>query len=260
VNRYVLIVALAVAVSGCADPPGSGNTDGESLKIVEFDVSDSQMAPGQQARVTLELRNYNEGEIELNDVSLYNTAFLEVSGKTCSPETIRSAEEDFAPGMECSWTVTAPEDLSGFDSRSVSIQLNLDYSSELSNREQPIKVEFKDLEDIDSREEHSHSFSNGEVQVDVSYQNPVPNQGDIINFEVDSMGLGNVQSGYEMSYQPEKIFQECDNDIEPVVGDEASFSCEIPFGSASSATRNLVFSTSYKYVKSPSLDIEVVEP
>ncbi len=263
-SRPVLAIALVIAASGCIDNgagPDIGGTDKGSLQIVEFDISDPHMTTNQQARIDLMLENHNTGDVEINEISIYNTAFLEVGDKSCTPETIESADEDFTPRMECSWIVTAPPDLSGFSSRPLTFQLNLDYDSELSNKDSPVPIEFRPAQDIDERTERVEEYSNGEVEVTVSYREPMPADRGFVDFRITPEGPGNIVSNYSMEYQPSEIFEDCDTEIEPVVAEGiAEFTCEVSSEEEPRVTRSLIFSTSYKYVKSPSLDIEVAKP
>lgn len=262
-TRTLILMAAAVIASGCAHPasPGTGSPEtGKGLVVSEFRISDQQMTPGQSAIIRLRLKNYHTGEISIEDVSLYNTGFLEVNKNSCSPGEIQPARKGFAPEMECTWIVNAPEDLEGFESKAVTLQLNLNYSSQLDNRQSPMKVQFEPLENIERREEKVRSFSNGEVKATVSYENPVPMEGGLIEFGFQSIGPGRVTTDYQLEYQPPGVFGDCAGTAEAIVGQEARLSCDIVPATDAASQRNLVFSTSYKYVKSPSLDIEVVKP
>lgn len=261
----LLAVALVVMASGCAHTTGTGGLDtgtssgsGNGLEIKSFGITDQTLNPGQSAIVRARLKNHHTGPVEIEDISLYNTGFLEASKKGCSPSSIQPARKDFAPEMECSWNVEAPEDLKGFESKSITIQMNLRYQSSLTNEQEPMKVLFRPLEDIKQRNPVEKSYSNGEVSARISYEEPVPQQGGMMSFSFKPAGNGRVDSDYTVSYRPSELFSDCPTEVETIEAEKASFSCDITADSA--ATRNLVFSTSYKYVKSPSLDIEVVRP
>lgn len=265
-TKLLIIMAGIIVASGCAHeevdsptPPG-GSESSKGLVVSEFRVADQQMTPGQESVIRLRLKNYHTQSIEIQDISLYNTGFLEVENNGCSPESIQPSRKNFAPEMECSWTVKAPEELDGFESKSVTLQLNLAYSSNLDNKQSPMKVQFKPLQQIEKRDQITHSFTNKEVKTTVSYEDPVPMEGGMIEFEFESAGVGRITSDYSISYQPSQVLDDCQNQVESIVGQRAGFTCKIMPDADSASQRNLVFSTSYKYVKSPSLDIEVVKP
>ncbi|MFB6190255.1 MAG: hypothetical protein ABEJ91_01660, partial [Candidatus Nanohaloarchaea archaeon] len=144
---------------------------------------------------------------------------------------------------------TAPEDLGGFESRAVTMQLNLRYNSSLTNEKNPLKVRFAELSDIESRNEVARTYSNGEVKATVSLERPVPLEGGIISFRFRPTGPGRINSEYRIDYRPSRLFADCPQRKNAMTGNQARYSCRV--SSNSTGTRNLVFSTSYKYVKSP---------
>ncbi|MFB6213654.1 MAG: hypothetical protein ABEJ07_03790 [Candidatus Nanohaloarchaea archaeon] len=258
----IALIAIVVAVSGCVhtgiDTPGSNGESGQGLVVQEFTIADRQLTTGQQSNVRVRLKNYHTEPVSINQLSLYNTGFMQAGSKSCSPAQIGKYREGFAPEMECTWTVTAPDDLGGFSSQSVTMQLNLDYSSAITNEQSPMKADFRTVSEIENRKEVRRKFSNGEVTVEVTYENPVPQDGGVVSFSLSPTGPGRVDSSYTMEYRPSSVFSDCPREVESVSEGKTTFSCEISSGSTSA--RNLVFSTSYKYVKSPSLDVEVVRP
>ncbi|MFB6190471.1 MAG: hypothetical protein ABEJ91_02770 [Candidatus Nanohaloarchaea archaeon] len=257
-----LLVALVVFASGCAHTgtnPGDTSIDkSKGLEVTEFKIADKTLKPGQQSVITLTLTNHHTGKISIEDISLYNTGFLKVGERSCSPQEIKPARKGYAPQMECSWTVKAPEGIQGFKSKPLTMQLNLAYRSSLTNKKEPMQVLFKPVTGIEERSKVKHSFSNGEVRAVVSYENPVAMEGGLVSFDIKDAGPGRVDSSYRINYRPEQVFSDCPDKLEPVHGDQAIFTCEVV--SDSRSTRNLVFSTYYKYVKAPSLDVEVVRP
>lgn len=260
----MIAVALTVAVAGCsnapdAQVPGGSSSGSGGLQIVKFAPADSSLNPGQETVIELKLKNSHKEEISIEDTSLFNTAFIEVkSGPDCSPSEIKPAREDIRPEMLCRWRVEAPseEEMEKFDSKGVNIRLNLEYSSALSTQK-PMKVHFLPLEEIGNRKKMSRTYGNGEVSMTVKTENPVPSkQGGAIDFVIKPEGSGRVSSNYEMKYSPSSVFSDCPSNVEPVIEKRADFSCDISSGE--DTVRNLIISTSYKYVQSPSLSIEVV--
>lgn len=267
-DRKIVLMAVIVAASGCAqtDIPGNTNTapsgnSGQGLQVSTFDVSDDTVSPGQNAIVTVELANYHTQDISVNDISIYNTGFLNVERSGCSPSELRPARDDYTPRMECTWRISVPEGgIEGFESRTIPIKLNLVYDSQLSNSQSPVKAHFSPIEEIETTDTVQASFSNSEVSMNIEMERPIPYEGRTVTVTAANAGNGRVDSNFVFSYFPEEVFQNCgDPEKEPVVGQEVQFTCDIVPQSEVKQTRNLIFSTSYKYVKSPTLDIEVVD-
>ena len=254
-NRFLILMLAVVVASGCADAGTSSS--GNGLAIEEFSISDNTLQPEQQANLQVILKNYNENPTTLNEISIVNEGELEVSGKQCSSDEIRAAREDLYPQISCSWTVTAPgqEFVEGFDSKNTPLKLRLDYSTEFENSE-PLKVNFQPLSDIESSETRSISFSNGEVSVTAEAESPSSiGSPENIQITAQNSGPGNVEGDYNFSYSPPEPF-DCPSSQTPVVDEEVEFSC--PVESGTEGVRNLFITTSYKYIKSPNLDISVV--
>ncbi len=293
-TRAVVLVALVVAVAGCTEVPGleelnvePGEQNGDTqeptakgLEIKKFTISDKDLRPGQQARVTLRLKNYHSKPITINDISLYNLNWMSVKDPNkdwkdrCSPTPLQTAKKEVKPEMECIWMLEAPSEseLQGFNSKTVNAKLNLDYESSLSNNLEPLKIQFRPKDEIESRSQFSKSYKNGEAVMTVTGENPSPSGGAAISVKLESSGSGMMgsyltgtddQHTYKLEYSPDNVFQGCDGQTEPVkieeiVEDKAEFNCRISSGASDKVERNLILSTSYKYLKSPSLHIEVV--
>ena len=274
-KSLLLLVAVVVVVSGCSQLPSSGPStsseepeqiSGKGLEVTQFRVSDKTLSPGQEVEVNLQLKNYHQQDIEIGNVSLYNLGLLESSDKSCYPNEIDPAQDGIYPVMECSWKVKAPssELVGGFEQRKSSISVNIPYNSTIENV-QPMKVEFKPLEQINRTDRKSMSFSNGEVAVNTEVESPIPlGQDKSINFEVSKAGDGRLEGGYGFEYSPSSLFEigdgagECPSSDEPVLDDSLSFSCNINAEGSSIVERNLFFTVSYKYIQAPSIDITIV--
>lgn len=278
-TRCIVIIALAVAVSGCADTE-TPNTDSNGqdtpvpqngLQVASLSVTDETLQPNQEALVNLRLENYHTESISIEDIKVINTGLLKKEYDSedwqdnCRPNELRVAEpgqdgsEPIIPEMECSWRVSAPseEDLGAFESRLEPLSIQISYSSAIENREE-LNVPFKPLSDIESTQSTSKEFSNSEVSVSMETETPLSFQGGTMDFYIEETGEGRVDGSYSFEYIPEEIFENCPEEEEPVVGNDVEFSCSLTYGQE--ATRNVYFSTSYKYVKTPTLDVEVVKP
>lgn len=265
----MLLLATVVVASGCIhnsstfQPPQS-DSQGQGLQVERFDISDQELNPGQQGLINLELKSYHSQDIQIDDISIYNTGILEVvESKECSPSDseIQGMREDYVSTVECRWTVEVDEeDVENFESRTVPVKLNLAYNSSLSNSDNPVKIHFQSLDQIDQTNEVQETFSNSEVEMDIETDSPVQFSGSPVTVTVRNSGVGRIDSDYGFEYTPESVLESCPSSKEPLVESEASFTCDIEPQSETDQTRNLVFSTSYKYVKAPTLDVEVVNP
>lgn len=255
-----LFLGLVVVVSGCADNNGTPGTDvgsssGKGLEIVSLEAVDDQITPGQSTRISLRLKNYHTEDIEITDLWIFNEGELEVEKQGCSPSEIGTARQGIAPEMSCNWRVTAPseEELGAFDSKPMPVNLRIAYESSLVNSE-PLEVEFKPLSEIETADTRTKTYSNGEVEATMELETPASLEGRNIYFTVRNAGPGSVEEGYSFSYSP-AVFN-CPSRKEPVIGDEVEFSCTVQ--DSQETIRYLSTSISYKYVKTPTLDIEVV--
>lgn len=275
-TKISLILITALIASGCAMPtntPEEENTDDgpdlaedRGLRIAEFRPTDDTLRPSQEAILNLRLKNYHTRDISIEEISIYNEGLLTVpsDSKECtpSPSELSSASAGTYPEIECQWNLEAPpKDAYGsFDSKPTSVNLRLVYESSLTNQE-PFKVEFKPLEEINSTNPISKTFSNSEVSMTVSTETPVPSsEKRVIDVKTKEIGKGRIvaDTNYSFSFIPERVFgSECSEEDAPVVGKELEFSCNLN-GEGLTGTRNLIFSTSYKYVKEPVLNIKLV--
>lgn len=258
-TRAGILVALAmiVFVSGCADNSQTVEADpSKGLEIVDLKATDDTLTPGQQARIVLRLRNHHIEPIQITDLSIINQGQLQVEKQGCNPDKMEAARKGLAPEMVCDWKITAPseEELGAFESKPMPVNLRLEYESSLVNKE-PLKLQFKPLSDIDSSSSVTKTYSNGEVRATMEVENPAPFEGRNIYFSVKGLKPGSVTEGYEFSYQPD-VFSGCPQKEDPVVDSKVEFSCRVEHDTE--AVRNLFTSISYKYVKTPTLDIEVV--
>lgn len=276
-KRIVGLFLVALLASGCALPSSSTNdpdnedsgpelAEDRGLQIEAFRTTDETLRPSQPVVLNLRLKNYHTADINITEISIYNEGDLTVSDEPeCTPNIndLESASGGNYPEMECQWDVEAPDEsyYSNFDSKPASLNLRLAYESSLTNQ-QPFKVEFKPLDEINTSSDLSKTFSNSEVSMAVSTENPVPIEaGRTITVSAEEIGQGRIASdtNYTFRFSPDSIFgEECYREDAPVVGKEVDFSCHIGGENVQQGTRNLVFSTSYKYVKEPVLNIKLV--
>ena len=262
--KFLTILAVIIVASGCAQndntstPTPENTASGNGLEINEFRVADKTLTPGQETNVLLELQNYHTQDINITDISLYNLGLLDAESRGCSPEEINSATSDIKPRMECNWRLEAPEgeEFGGFEQRPLSFNLHLEYDSVLTNTE-PVRLQFKPLEDVNSTEDISTTFSNGEVEAEMSLESPATFEGRDVRFEVSEVGPGRTDSNYTLNYEPD-IFSGCPEEERAVIDESFEFTCQVQ--DSSEVVRNLFFSTRYKYVKEPTVDVTLVRP
>lgn len=256
-NRKVVALLLAcIAASGCV----SESSQGTGVKVEKLSALDDTLNPNQQTQVKAEIVNYNKAPttIESEDISLFNTGQIEVLGKTCNPDSISAAREDFNPTIACSWTIEAPDEsfVEGFSSKPVSIKMNLAYSSTLEN-EKPLKIDFQEMQNIDSSNDIKRSISNGDITAIVTSQSPVALENpQNVNIEVENTGPGKINGSYKFTFTPKVVEESCDGTEKKPIQGGARLNCVLE--ASSTGVRNLFVSTSYKYEKSPNLNIEVV--
>lgn len=272
-TKISIVLITALIASGCAMPtnnPETENTDDgpdlaqdRGLRIMEFRSTDETLRPSQPAILNLRLKNYHTNDIDIENISIYNEGLLEVENQTCTPNPsdLGSASAGTYPELECQWDMEAPpEDAYGsFDSKPASVNLRLVYDSSLTNQ-QPFKVDYKALEEINSTKSIQKTFSNSEVSMKVSTETPVPSSSSrVLNVVTKEIGKGRIvaDTNYSYSFVPNNLFEDCEREDAPVVGKEFEFSCTLE-GAGQTGTRNLQFSTYYKYVKEPVLNIKLV--
>lgn len=282
-TKCLLAIALVIAVSGCADsdlPNSNPNGPGETtpvpqngLQVSSLSVTDETLRPDQEALVNLELENYHTEPVTIKNITVFNTGSLEKADESqdwkdrCRPDSLRAAEpgedgsEPLIPTIECSWRIEAPSEdrLGSFRSKTESLSVQIGYESSVENRE-ALKIPFKPLSDIESTQTVSKEFSNNEVSVSMETESPLSFQGGNMEFHVEGVGEGYVNGNFSFDYSPERVFDidSCPDEEKPVVGNDVEFSCMLEYDQE--ATQNVFFSTSYKYVKTPTLDVEVVKP
>lgn len=278
----VLLLAAIILASGCTIPGNSNgnnaNIDGSSsgkLEIVEFKPADSTLYPDQGSTIILKLRNNHISEnVEIDNMELYNIAPLQVEESSCTPEELQPAAHGISPTMECQWRIRAPSsgEIGDFESKLVQPRLQLRYESAMSNKRNPLEVQFKPYENIRSPEEVTQTYSNGEIEMGVSVESPAQLEGTKVGLHFQNVGEGKVvpergedtDAYYDVEFLPDPVFvggETCSGDpvsVTSPVGSDIDISCELNPGSDTAVARHLVFSTSYKYQRSPSLHIEVV--
>lgn len=262
-TRIALILLLIMLSSGCMENLGNGEGEqmpNRGLVIQEFSITDDTLRPQQNAIIRSSFKNYHS-YIRINNVSIFNEGpHLDVQKRGCTPseDELEGAREGLYPEMECVWEVTAPEegDIDGFRERTEPVKLRLSYNASLTNQ-RPLAVSFQDIADIENTTVRSRSFSNEELSASMTTESPVAyTSGNSVELNVQNVGNGRVEGAYRFEYTPRGVFENCPSQEKPIVGSEWNRVCDL--SSESTGTRNLFFTTYYKYIKEPNLDITIV--
>lgn len=263
--KHIIILGLILITSGCIEGLENTNTEDEQLpnkglEIDEFMITDDNLRPGQNAVIRASFSNYHR-EIDINEVKIFNEGVhLEINKQSCTPsiENLEGARDGVIPSMECRWTVVAPDEsaLEGFRERNEPVKLRVSYNASVSNQ-RPLTVDFQDITDIENTETVSRSFSNDEISTTMTTESPVvQGSGNSIEIDVSGTGPGRVEGGYSFEYTPEELFDDCPDEGHPITGSDWREVCNL--SSDSTGVLNLYFSTHYKYIKEPNLDITLV--
>jgi len=260
-TKHLVILTIILITSGCVNETQSSEDIGEKgLEIEEFSITDDRLRPQQNAVITARFKNYHR-EIDVDTVEIFNEGSnLEVSKNGCTPsaDDLEGAREGVYPEMQCTWNVEAPEEdeLEGFRERSEPVKLRVSYSGALENRE-ALQAEFRSITDIEKTSRVSKTFSNNEMEARMTTETPIAKgSGNSMELQLRNIGPGRLEGSYSFKYTPDEVFENCDSEASPRIGSEWSTVCTI--SSDSEGVRNLYFSTDYKYVKEPNLDITVV--
>lgn len=257
-KKLLTLVFLSIIAAGCLNGNSSGEVGDYGVEVAEFSTTDSQIVPGQNSQIILRLENYQEQNIDIENISLYNTHFLDVADNGCTPEGELSAAEQGSPSqMECRWTVSTEEEhIEGYNSRNVPVQLDLRYDSVLETSE-PLQVQYMPFEEIEQTEQRSTTFSNNEIDFTIDLRQPVSEEGTPAYISISDTGEGQVESNYDISADQES-FSDCEGEQDHYLGDDIEFDCNVEPERTEERVENTFFSVSYKYSQSPSLNIEVV--
>ena len=261
-TRLALILLLVIITSGCVDNVGNGQEQipNRGLIIQDFSITDNTLRPEQNAIIRANFKNYHR-YIEINEVSIFNEGpRLDVQKRGCTPneEELEGARQGLYPEIECAWEVVAPKEseIGGFRERVEPVKLRLSYNASLVNQ-RPLRVGFQDVADIENTTVVSRSFSNDEISATMTTESPVAfTSGNSLELNVQNTGNGRIDGSYRFEYTPSDVFENCPSQENPIVGSEWNRVCDL--SSDSTGTRNLFFTTYYKYIKEPNLDITIV--
>ncbi len=264
-KQIILLLLLIVITSGCLEEIGLDQDDelpNRGLEIESYSVTDSELRPNQQAVIRAEFRNYHR-DIEVENIELTNYGtLLSVEPQGCTPdiENLEGARDGIQPTMACTWVVEAPEEdeMEGFNERREPVQMRVEYRASMENTD-PLRVNFRPVEEIEATNVVSQSSSNGEVSLRLASDNPATLQaGTDLEVIADNDGPGRLPEGFSFNFEPRRLFSDCEDgkSEEGLQDDEVSFLCSVT--ADSEGTNNIFVSLDYKYVKEPTLDVTLV--
>lgn len=273
----IFLFASVIVISGCADvlqtnsaPEGAKPDPGKGLEITSLSVADNSIragegGKGQRTEVQLILSNHHSTSID-PEIRLANTGQLITQGDNpseaqCSQESLAAVKNEVVDQMRCTWGIYAPsqEVLGDFDQKSASLSVIMEYDSQITNQD-PLRVNFKPADRIESSSDVERKFSNSEVQMTLRANNPAAINSASDSFEISLSNGGNggvISSGYDISYDPNIMADSCPrDDAVGRIGSQYTEKCS--FDVSSSATRRLLVSAEYKYQKQQNLPITIV--
>ncbi len=281
-KTLIALMAAAVIVSGCTSlletkdsPEGIEPDPGKGLEITQLSVKDDRLragdgTQGQRTEIQLVLSNHHEIDIDPK-IELANTGFLDVeqgsTDEACNKQKLDAVREETVDQIRCTWGVYAPNRsrLGQFDNKKEFVSVIVSYDSQVTNRE-PLTFSFKNRNDIESSTQITRKFSNNEVTLTITADNPAALDRRYNQFEIDvrNSGPGSVESDtYDFSYNPRSIFEDDGDLICPDEGrkrntEDDEFSDECAFSVGSESQRNVFVGASYKYQKQQTLPITIV--
>jgi hypothetical protein len=160
--------------------------------------------------------------------------------------------------MECVWIVKAGG-VGSFNSRNIPLTLYIEYYA--NETTDPIKLEFKNITEIEKSEDLKGSYSNSKIEIRWETGSTIPYDGEsTIDFEIRNLGPGQVKKGkYKLSYDPPEILKNCPTEVKEEVGESVEFSCRLdPADSSKRMTANLFTSVSYIYRRQIQKNVKIV--
>lgn len=261
-NKTIILISLALLASGCLKG-STPSSPGQGPTLEKFTASDNKLKPEQVTQVEAVFTNGKETDTTLNseDIQLFNTGEIEVIDKTCNPDSLKTAREDFSTEMRCVWEVKAPgEDwVEGFGSKPLSINMVFEYTTQVEAKE-PLSIRFEENNDIRNREKVSKTYSDGKISISITSDSPLPvNKDQEIEISASNNGPGEIRGPYNFEYTPKSIIKEgsCPSEKEPIEGEGTTLECTVNTGLT--GERKLFVTTSYKYQQIHNSVIEVVE-
>jgi len=275
-QKGIFLIALTVIVAGCTDidlQPDEPTDDWDTpdpekgVEITSLEASDTNLRiedreEGQRAEITLLVSNYHTEAINLEDFEIYNTGLLEVQNEEpdCTTERLERASSEEAPQAECTWTINAPssDEVDDVDDRPEQVTVSFNYEASFTNQE-AVYIEFEEQDEIDNVQDVRESFTNSEIEMIIDTYDTV-RTGAPDDFELtvrEGSAPGRVVSDYSFNYDPENLFDNCEETGEPEIESEYNFECNIE--NDNPVRQGLSVTADYKYEQTETLPITISE-
>lgn len=257
----------------------SAPADGKGLVLENVNLVDDTLRPGQGTVVRFTLKNYHIGNTEIESIQFYNTGIINVENSSvsdsCTPGNLQQSRQGINPEMECEFDVTVPESAStgAFADKTINFRMQMTYRSQLVNNKKAYELRFRRSSEIEESGPVEETYSNGEVEMRLSADQPVPlDTGGTMLVSVEAAGNGNLVTNDGLTYTFDSRsgsgafdWSGCSTGsgsggvglrVRPDFDGKAEFSC--PLQSDEPLTRPVVFSVGYKYRLTTGFDAEVL--
>ncbi len=218
----ICFLIISLVLTGCVeneeDESDIDLSSGEvQTEIGLVSLSSSEINPDRVIRVEahVENNNYYEAEdIEVEISNLYPLSLDDGVEETCEIEELEpySPDTDVRGDIEvCEWDFVCETDQCMFlyenydQPYTVDFDLELTYSTEVSNPDETINLEFLPLSELreDDVEEISYLAENGDLKIKADYETPVPAEEERFTKEmsIENVGQGSlVEEEIEIDY------------------------------------------------------------
>ncbi|MDY6788902.1 MAG: hypothetical protein SVV03_02965 [Candidatus Nanohaloarchaea archaeon] len=285
-SRLIVIsLAVSILLAGCiGGQEGQQQKDSQSksqrgIIIEDLSISNTDLEPGEQSRITVTFQNTNSEDVEDLLARMVNTGQLEVSGEVeCRQERMRASEgPSQGQRKRCTWTLECADrctDISRKSTEKFTVEPSVvwTYSNRVTESENSISIEFQSPADFrsDEVEKNSYTAENGDISLSSEYSTPqsTGSASIVLSQTLTNKGNGRLVSPVDLEYRGSLVSEEA--------VDLSSFAnCRklaVPEGEASQEAEcglkllnpepetvyKLRIAGRYKYRKSKKVNLEIV--
>lgn len=286
------VLTILLLFSGCTQLQQEQEGEQKEFKtadrttsFVEISVSSKDISPGRTVSLQATIQNNNvlkaeDVVLELRGVSPLQieggSSFLDSSQKTrCEFEELGPALSNYGGDKRlCRWVLKCPEGsecenvAENFKSYNVPITLNLKYSTELTNPDESVSVEYLPLPDMKSAETQQRTYraENGDLKLTAEYDSPEPIDSKVFSprisltntgkGEMTENGLALEYAGLLANYLSDT--SRCDSLVIPEDSSSVSTTCSFPIsGIEANNVYKMKIRGKYKYSKEETIEIEI---
>ncbi len=206
VKKLVIVLAAAVAVSGCtALQDGGREEEGQGVDL-DTRLSNTEIAASGTTHLSVELENRNLAPLEDVKVRVLNTNGLELtreigSGAESFSCWLRVPRSEAIPQTkQCLWSIEPGGEIDKrLESReevTVPLTVSVSYTSRLSPLADSLKPRFRSDDDLDrSGIEQTLSVDNGDISLEASHSSPVSATTGTVPVELSVKNTGSGRLG-----------------------------------------------------------------